>query len=94
MTDIEYKTMCEFHRKLSIEWHKQHPNFYSGQNNPMFGKHHSKASRKKMSNSHLGKKNHQYGKMWICNDKTHESKTIPKTETIPDGWRKGRFCKK
>lgn len=68
--------------------------FYtSGGKNPMFGKKHSQSSRKKMSESHLGKKNNQYGKMWICNDKTHESKTILKTETIPDGWRKGRFCK-
>lgn len=61
--------------------------------NGMFGKKHSVKSKKKMSKSHLGKNNNQYGKMWICNDKTHESKTILKSETIPDGWRKGRICK-
>lgn len=64
-----------------------------GKNNPMFGKQHSQSSRKKMSKSHLGEKNNNYGKMWICNDITHESKMIFKSEIIPNGWRKGRFCK-
>jgi hypothetical protein len=35
-----------------------------------------------------GKKNSQYGKMWITNGK--ESRPIPSQETIPEGWRKGR----
>jgi hypothetical protein len=35
-----------------------------------------------------GKKNSQYGKMWITNGK--ESRPIPGQETIPEGWRKGR----
>lgn len=61
--------------------------------NGMFGKTHSEASKIKMHESHLGQRNNQYGKMWICNDKTHESKTILKTDPIPNGWRKGRFCK-
>jgi len=43
---------------------------------------------------HVGKKNSNYGKMWICNDETHESKSIPKSDPIPKGWRKGRFCNK
>lgn len=59
----------------------------------MFGKVHSVESKEKMSKAHSGKKNNQYGKMWICNDETHESKPILKTDTIPNGWRKGRFCK-
>ena len=94
MSKDEYEKMREFHRQVSINWCKQHPDFNVGKNNPMFGKHHSSDACKKMSESHKGKKNNQYGKMWICNDKTHESKTILKSETIPDGWRKGRFCKK
>lgn len=57
----------------------------------MLGKSHSIESKQKMSLSHTGKKNNQYGKIWICNDETHESKTIPKTAPIPVGWRKGRF---
>ena len=59
----------------------------------MFGKVHSIESKEKMSKAHSGKKNNQYGKMWICNDETHESKPILKTDPIPNGWRKGRFCK-
>ena len=94
MSKDEYEKMREFHRQVSINWCKQHPDFHAGKNNPMFGKHHSSDACKKMSESHKGKKNNQYGKMWICNDKTHESKTILKSETIPDGWRKGRICKK
>ena len=60
--------------------------------NGMYGRKHSLASRMKMRDSHVGERNNQYGKMWICNDLTHESKTIMKTEPIPEGWRKGRFC--
>jgi hypothetical protein len=41
----------------------------------------------------IGKDNGSFGTMWICNDKTHESKKILKTDDIPVGWRKGRFCK-
>lgn len=61
--------------------------------NGMFGKTHSKETKIKMRDAHLGQSNGQYGKMWICNDSTHESKSVLKTEPIPDGWRKGRFCK-
>ena len=69
--------------------------FYA--NNPtrtgMYGKHHTEQTKQKLSQSHTGNKNPSFGKMWICNDKTHQSKTILKTKSIPDGWRKGRFCK-
>ena len=41
-----------------------------------------------------GKANSMHGKIWICNDKTHESKTHLSSLPIPEGWRKGRFCKK
>ena len=68
--------------------------FYSnGGKNPMLGRKHSNESRQKMSINHMKEKNSQYGTMWICNDKTHESKKISKSEIIPSGWRKGRFCK-
>lgn len=62
------------------------------------GKCHSEKTRKQMSKSHQGKHNgklnSQFGKMWICNDLTKESKSILKTDPIPNGWRKGRICKK
>lgn len=34
----------------------------SGENNGMYGKHHSEETKKKMSENHLGEKNHMYGK--------------------------------
>ena len=38
-----------------------------------------------------GNKNSQYGMMWITNLKI--SKRIKKTDTIPEGWVKGRILK-
>lgn len=80
--------ICKSHKISNAlkEFHKIHKN-------SMFGKHHSIKSKIKMRNSHLGKNNNQYGKMWICNDDTHENKIILKTNDIPNGWRKGRICK-
>ena len=74
-------------------WHKKHKGIYANEHNPMYGHVYSEETLQKMKESHLGNRNSMHGKMWICNDKTHESKTILKTETIPDGWRKGRICK-
>lgn len=65
--------------------------FYKTHDSPMKGKTHSTVSKQKMSTNHQGKKNSQYGKMWICNDETHESRSILKTDTIPEGWRKGKY---
>lgn len=65
--------------------------FYKTHDSPMKGKTHSIDSKQKMSINHQGKKNSQYGKMWICNDKTHESRSIFKTDQIPEGWRKGKY---
>ena len=62
------------------------------------GKHHSEESKKKIglanSKRQSGSGNSMYGKMWICNDLTKESKPILKTDPIPNGWRKGRIYKK
>ena len=93
MSEIEYQQFKEFHRALALKWHQEHPGVLAGENNPMYGKHHSAETCEKMSQKKQGKNNNQYGKMWICNDETHESKSIPKTDSIPNGWRKGRFCK-
>lgn len=43
-----------------------------------------------MSKSQSGKRNSNYGTMWICNNDLKKSTRIPKTERIPDGWIKGR----
>ncbi len=37
-----------------------------------------------------GSKNSQFGKCWICNPALHISKMILKSDTVPDGWVKGR----
>jgi hypothetical protein len=47
----------------------------------------------KNSQHQKGSGNSQYGKMWIYNTETHESKKIDKNEPIPNGWKKGRKMK-
>lgn len=62
----------------------------------ILGKSHSEETKKKMSDSakisSSGKRNSQFGTMWITNE--IESKKILKTDLIPEGWRKGRKIKK
>lgn len=48
----------------------------------------SEKSKEKMSKSSSGIKNSQFGTMWITND--IENKKIKKTDSIPEGYRKGR----
>jgi len=43
-----------------------------------------------MSKNQKGKNNSQYGKVWISNIELKESKRIPKSDPIPNGWIKGR----
>lgn len=73
------------------EFNRLHPGFWAGERNPFFGKTHTDESKKKISRSQTGVLNSQYGTMWICNDVTKESKKILKTDSIPDGWRKGKI---
>ena len=93
------KPQSEYQRKRCKEAivldRKLHPEKYdqTGEKNPMFGHIYTIETRQKLSISQSGSRNSQYGKMWICNDETKESKSIKKTDPIPDGWRKGRFCK-
>ena len=64
------------------------------------GKHHTTETKRKISEtkksnrSGIAEKNSQYGTMWICNYLTKENRKIKKTDPIPEGWRKGRICKK
>jgi hypothetical protein len=59
------------------------------------GKKHTEETKKKMSESamgkHSGKLNSQYGSFWITNE--IDNKKLKIGETIPDGWRKGRRLK-
>ena len=63
----------------------------------MKGKHQSEETKRKIGKAtsihQSGSGNSQYGTMWICNDQTKESKKILKTDSIPDGWRRGRIYK-
>jgi len=58
------------------------------------GKKHSSESKRAIGLANkkmVGDKNSQFGKMWITNGKQNLS--IKKTESIPDGWVKGRKMK-
>ena len=79
---------------ISRQWHQEHSGYFAGERNPMYGHVYTDETRQKMSIGQSGSRNSQYGKMWICNDLTKESRSILKTDPIPDGWRKGRICKK
>jgi len=93
------KKLSEYHKKRVKEGIAKaklnNPEKFSrvGNKNPMFGKNHSEETRKKMSKNHFKNKNAMYGKIWIYNIKTLESKTIFKTESIPNGWKAGRKIK-
>ena len=94
---MSLKELEEFRKKSSSSaklWHVNHPGYFAGERNPMHGHVYTDETRRKMSINKTGSRNSQYGKMWICNDLTRESKTIQKTDQIPNGWRKGRICKK
>ena len=72
---------------------KLHPEKYdnSGLRNPMFGKHHSIETKKKLSESHKGSRNSMSSRMWIKNPQTRECKVWLKTEPIPSGWERGKY---
>ena len=88
----EYESYCN---KISIgvKKHKQeYPEFMVKENNPMYGKKHTKKSKQKMSN-YAKEHNSMHGKIWICNYELEESKIWNINESIPKGWVKGRHSK-
>lgn len=62
----------------------------TGENNPFYGKGHSKKTKQKISNSQKGKVPHNYGKKmkWITNN--IDKKQIHIDEELPNGWHRGR----
>ena len=88
MTDEKHDMMCKNISSAMVKHYMTHPGSFAG-------KHHSLETKQKIAEAskrhQSGKGNSQYGTMWICNDKTHESKKILKSGHIPNGWRKGRF---
>jgi hypothetical protein len=78
---------------LSIGVKKAYLNGFEG---GFKNKAHSEATKQKMRDSkkgkHIGKKNSQYGTMWITNG--IDNKKILKNEPISNDWKKGRTLKK
>jgi len=62
------------------------------------GKTHSEETKKKIGKANsiqqLGKRNSQYGKHWWMNPETRESRSIKEGDPVPEGWIRGRCCKK
>lgn len=82
-----WETYCD---KISCSLLKLYEN---GFKNPFKGKTHTQETKNKIGSKNSihqsGQGNSQFGKMWITNGV--ESKKIKKTDSIPDGWRKGRI---
>lgn len=68
--------------------------YYMNHDGTFKGKKHSDETKQKIgkinSQYQLGTGNSQYGTMWIHNLELKQSKKISKTDSIPDGWLKGR----
>lgn len=62
---------------------------YKGENNGMYGKHHTEETRKRLSETHLGEKNSSFGKHWYTNG-VDELKLFE----CPNGWWPGRLSSK
>lgn len=76
---MSLKELEEFRKKSSSSaklWHVNHPGYFARERNPMYGHVYTDETRRKMSINKIGSRNSQYGKMWICNDLTRESKSI------------------
>ncbi len=88
LTDKSYVTE-EFRQQKRIlalqMWEKGAYNFIPSTK----GLKYTEEQKNRLSQSHLGSKNSQYGSMWITNGK--ENKKIKKENTIPDGWYRGRI---
>jgi len=90
-------------RQNDPEWSESHSKnlsksiqkFYiNGGKGSFKGKTHTIETKKKMSQSHkdkhIGRKNSQYGTMWIYNLELKTNKKINSNEDIPEGWIRGR----
>ena len=75
-----------------IKLHKEGKINYCTTLGMIFGPH-SEETRKLMQEKSKGEKNSQFGSMWIYNLELKENKKVPKGDSIPDGWLKGRKMK-
>lgn len=81
-------------KRKNTEYDKQ---FRLRQGERFKGQNHSDTAKKKIGEANSvhqkGEGNSQFGTMWIHNINLKQSKRIPKTEEIPEGWLKGRKIK-
>ena len=90
---LQHNLYCKAnHRK----WLDEHPGYFKGERNPMYGKTHSEKTRKRLSETHTGSQNSQYGTCWIYSVDEKKSIKIQQTELqayLNKGWSKGRKMK-
>lgn len=88
----------EYHKNTNTSLLKKEE-WMSGKNKGFSGKKFTKEQTEKRKQSYKdishqqGKKNSQFGTMWIYNLETKENKKIRKEDPIPENWIKGRKLK-
>lgn len=103
-TKTRYDNLSEFEKEQYIinnrlnhqKWLDEHPGYFKGERNPMYGKTHSEKTRKRLSETHTGSQNSQYGTCWIYSVDEKKSIKIQQTELqayLNKGWSKGRKMK-
>ena len=60
----------------------------------MLGKHHTDEAKRKMAERKTADKNYMFGRIWIFNPTIGIAKSINGTDSIPEGWIKGRTYKR
>lgn len=91
--DPEYKEEWTNNIKKGLEnYYLTNPGNWSGKTHKQETKEKQKETFKKIEHQ-KGNKNSQYGTMWIYSQETNENKKILKTDSIPEGWVKGRNVK-
>lgn len=73
-------------RKAIERIKSENPDYMKGENNPNYGRKHTKDTKRMLSDLKKGCGNPMFGKIWIFNLELLQSKPWPKDEPIPDGW--------
>lgn len=88
----KWKTDPTFAKALRAQQGQRTENFIESAKASFLGKTHTDETKDKIKKAvtgkHVGVLNSQHGTLWITNGVTN--KKINKTDSIPDGWRRGR----